>query len=83
MAAGKKVFYTDLPDTDACILLFGLFFNLKPIVCVRPTCLRPAWARLLRVVRGTQNRIALIFALKYGLFPHVTVDLIFILFVTF
>lgn len=28
MAAGRSVFYTDLPDLDACILLYGLFFNL-------------------------------------------------------
>ena len=28
LAAGKSVFYTDLPDLEACILLFGLFFNL-------------------------------------------------------
>lgn len=27
MAAGKSVFYTDLPDSEVCILLFGLFFN--------------------------------------------------------
>lgn len=27
LAAGKSVFYTDLPDLEACILLFGLFFN--------------------------------------------------------
>lgn len=29
LAAGKSVFfYTDLPESKACILLFGLFFNL-------------------------------------------------------
>lgn len=61
---GRRFFYTDLPDTDACILLFGLFFNLNLIFCVRPTCLRPAWPRLPRVVRRTQYRIALIFALN-------------------
>lgn len=31
VAAGKSVsfFYTDLPDLETCILLFGVFFNLS------------------------------------------------------
>lgn len=51
---------------------------------MRLTCLRPALARLPRVGRHTQCGIALIFALKYdGLFPFVTVNSLFILFVIF
>lgn len=48
LAAGKSVFHTDLPESEACILLLGLFFNLwRPIVWDRRFVYHlPVWHRV-------------------------------------
>lgn len=48
LAARKSVFHTDLPESEACILLLGLFFNLwRPIVWDRRFVYHlPVWHRV-------------------------------------
>lgn len=73
LAAGKSVFHTDLPESEACILLLGLFFNLwRPILWDRRFVYHlPGWHRVepQRLYKPNKKNVFTLFFNYYILTP--------------